>query len=320
MLYRRIQVLLANLLVLQVVLLDAAISRERVPAEFVHDRVWLTPRLNEQPLRFFTDTGGGFNAISADAVVRLGLPTTTVEDIDVVAWPRFDTGFAPPAPPSHFMDGRLVVVDADKLRGKDGFLGGRWFADSVWEFDYGEGTLHRLTEFVPSDTDGEPVSLGFQTDADGTRTMHFPSIDVTIDGEVLPMLYDSGATMTTTDASAPIFGVEQGTEVAIGFIEASVFERWAAAHPDWRIVDSADRMGGASWRMIEVPMIEIGGHKAGPSWFAERPDGTFGEYMAGMMDRPTLGAIGGSTLRHFRVVLDYPGSAAYFRPIASAPE
>lgn len=299
---------------------SASASRERVPADFVHGRVWLTPRLAGQPLRFFTDSGGGFNAVSADVVARLGLPITTTENVDTVAWPLFDIGFTPPGPPAHFLDGRLVVVDATKIAGKDGFLGGRWFADSVWEFDYGAGTLHRLTDFRPSGADGEPVSLGFQTDSEGKRTMHFPSIDVTIDGEVLPMLYDSGATLTTTAASGPIFGVEPGTEVGIGFIEASVLDRWSAAHPKWRVVESADGIGDGSARIIQVPKVEIGGHAVGPSWFAERRDGTFREYMAGMMDRPTLGAIGGSTLRHFRVVLDYPRSSAYFRPIATVRE
>jgi hypothetical protein len=34
--------------------------------------------------------------------------------------------------------------------------------------------------------------------------------------------------------------------------------------------------------------------------------------MASMMDRPTWGALGGPALKHFRVVIDYPGCAAYF--------
>lgn len=299
---------------------SAAAAKERIPAQFVHDRVWLTPRLGGEELRFYSDTGGGFNAISAEAVARLGLTTTAVGEDTVTAWPRFDDGFSLPAPPSHFMDGRLVVVDPEKLMEKDGFLGGRWFADSAWEFDYGAGTLHRLVDFVPSSADCKPVPLGFQTNAAGERTMHFPSIDVTIDGEELPMLFDSGATLTTTNASAPVFGVEPGTQVGIGFIEAAVFERWMAAHPDWRVVDSADRIGNGTRRMIEVPAVEVGGHRAGPSWFAERPDGAFGTYMAGMMDRPTLGAIGGSTLRYFRVIVDYPGSGACFRPLATSDE
>lgn len=169
-------------------------------------------------LRFYTDTGGGFNAISAEVVARLQLTTRAVGEDTVIAWLRSDAGLAPPAPPSHFMDGRLVVVDPKALMGRDGFLGGRWFADSVWEFDYGAGTLHRLVDFVPSGVCGEPVPLGFQTNAAGERTMHFPSIDVMIDGEVLPMLFDSGATLTTTDASAPTFGVEPGTKAGIGFM------------------------------------------------------------------------------------------------------
>jgi len=51
-------------------------------------------------------------------------------------------------------------------------------------------------------------------------------------------------------------------------------------------------------------------------WFAEQPPGAFQDYMAGMMDRPTWGALGGSGLQYFRVVLDYPGASAYFERLA----
>ena len=67
--------------------------------------------------------------------------------------------------------------------------------------------------------------------------------------------------------------------------------------------------------MIEVPRITIDGHAVGPVWFAEQPPGSFQKYMAGMMDRPTWGAIGGSALRYFRVLVDYPAARACFEPL-----
>lgn len=291
----------------------AAGDRAQVPAEFIHDQVWVTPMLGGERLRLFTDTGGGWNAISDALVQRLALAREPSESGELVAWPAFDEDASIPAAPPHFMGGRLAVAPQQQLSGADGFLGGRWFADGVWEFDYPNRRLYRLVGFTDPGEQFHRVALGFQTNEAGHRTMHFPSIEVEVDGEALPMLYDSGATATTTESSAPVFGVEPGTNVGTSFIEHAVFERWAKAHPDWRVIEAADLKGTQKRRMIEVPRVTIGGHSVGPVWFSEQPKGAFQSYMAGMMDRPTWGALGGSALKYFRVVIDYPGSAAYFQ-------
>jgi hypothetical protein len=45
-----------------------------------------------------------------------------------------------------------------------------------------------------------------------------------------------------------------------------------------------------------------------------RPDRAFHEWMAQWMDRPLDGALGGSALRYFRVLVNYPeGYAAFER-------
>ena len=290
----------------------AAADRTLVPAEFDHDQVWVTPTLDGERLRFFTDTGGGWNAISDTLAQRLALVREKSDDGERVAWPAFDEGAGIPAAPPNFMGGRLVVATQEQLSGADGFLGGRWFADGVWEFDYPNRRLYRLSGFAADAGQPHSAALGFQTNGAGERTMHFPSIDVEVAGEVLPMLYDSGATATTTDNSASIFGVAPGTNVGTSFIEHEVFERWTQAHPDWRVIEAADMKGKQKRRMIEVPEVTIAGHRVGPVWFSEQPKGAFQSYMAKMMDRPTWGALGGSALKYFRVVIDYPGSAAYF--------
>ena len=97
-----------------------------------------------------------------------------------------------------------------------------------------------------------------------------------------------------------------------------VFERWVANHPDWRVVEGGDRIGDKALRLIEVPAVTIAGHTVGPVWFAERPPGAFQKYMASMMDRPTWGAIGGSGLKYFRMVIDYPAAKAWFAPADAA--
>jgi hypothetical protein len=290
-----------------------------VPAEFVHDQVWLVPKVDGKELRFFTDTGGGFNAISKDTADRLGLDVETIDadgrPMALVPFPDFDAGHALPEAPKHFMQGRLATVDAGMFPVKgDGFLGGRWFADGVWSFDYAAGRLEKLASYAGA---GTPVPLGFQTNAAGQRTMHFPSMDITVDGEVLPVLLDTGATATLGEDAAAMHGLPVGTNVGTSFIEREVFERWVAKHPDWRVAQDGDAMPKGRFRMIEVPEVTIGGHTVGPVWFAERPPGAFQKYMASMMDRPTWGAIGGSGLKYFHMVIDYPASRAWFTPVAS---
>lgn len=290
----------------------AATESRVVPAEFLHDQVWVTPSIQGQRLRLFTDTGGGWNALSSSVVERLELPREASEAGELVDWPAFDVGREIPRAPAHFMDGRVAVAAPEQLFGGDGFLGGRWFADGVWEFDYPGRRLLRHDGAYGQAPAANRAALGFQIDSDGRRTTHFPSIDVEIDGEVLPLLYDSGATATTTETSAPVFGVAPGTNIGTCFIEQAVFERWRSRHPEWRVLEAADRKGSQLRRMIEVPQVTIAGHTVGPVWFAEQPAGAFQSYMAGMMDRPTWGALGGSALKYFRVVVDYPSAVAHF--------
>jgi hypothetical protein len=297
-------------------------AAEPVPAEFVLDQVWLTPKVQGQTLRFFTDTGGGFNAISQAAAERLGLATETVDadgrPMKLAPFPAFDAGHGLPAAPKYFMQGRLAVVDAGMFPVKgDGFLGGRWFADGIWSFDYAAGRLERLDGYAAPEATGKPVPLGFQSNAAGQRTMHFPSMDIPVDGEVLPVLLDTGATASLGEDAAAMHGLPVGTNVGTSFIEREVFDRWVAKHPDWRVAQRGDVMAQGSFRMIEVPQVEIAGHTVGPVWFAERPPGAFQKYMASMMDRPTWGAIGGSGLKHFHMVIDYPAAQAWFLPVAT---
>jgi hypothetical protein len=299
----------------------APVQAQTLPTEFVHDQIWLTPRVEGHELRFFTDTGGGWNAISKQTATELALASETVEADEgtatLVDYPRFDAGHAIPVS-QHFMQGRLMVVDPDKfLHGGDGFLGGRWFADGIWDFDYPRQRLSRRETHVRAKSADAAVTLGFQTNARGERSTHFPSIAVEVDGETLDMLFDTGATATLTASSGPVFGLPAGTNIGTSFIEKEKFDRWRQRHPDWRVIEQADDKGGPLRRMIEVPAVVIAGHRVGPVWFAEQPPGAFQKYMASMMDRPTWGAIGGSALKYFRVVVDYPAAKAWFEPAAA---
>lgn len=286
-----------------------------LPAEFRHARVFLQPQTaNGEPVTFYTDTGGGANMLTRDAAGRLGLlPGEATgsgdETMTLVEFPAFIAAKSIPLPNRRFFDGKLMLVDSNAFHA-DGFLGGRWFADRIWQFDYPAGTLH-LLKHAPA-TSVHTVPLGFQVDENGGRTMHFPRMPVQIEGERIDMLLDTGATATLTAAAATHFKVPAGTPVGTSFITKSTFDKWVSRHPDWLVVEGGDSVQGHAFAMIRVPEITVAGHVVGPVWFAQRPDRAFREYMTSMMDAPIEGALGGSAFRYLRMVIDYPAAQAHF--------
>jgi len=182
----------------------------------------------------------------------------------------------------------------------------------VWTFDYpARRLLLRTPGDVPAVAPEHRVSLGFQTDGSGRRTMHFPRIRVAVDGDSLDLLFDTGATVVLGDDALAAAG---GGPARRGgsFIAQSVLDAWRARHPGWRVVEGGDVGLGRPLAMIEVPRVDVGGYGVGPVWFAARPDAGFHQMMSSMMDRQVEGALGGSALRFLRVTVDYPNAVAVF--------
>lgn len=289
-----------------------------LPVRYAADRFFVAPITGDgDRLLFYTDTGGGTNMIYRRSVERLGLETTMLtlgeESYDVVSAPGFaqSAGIPLPADLPPFGDSFLVREAPTFTADADGFLGRTWFADRVWVFDYPKQSLGLVTVTEPLAA-GNPhrVGLGFQADAAGNRTTHFPSIPIEVDGAPLDMLFDTGATVELTDTA--LAELDDGGPPARGtsFIIQTVFDGWRQRHPGWRVIEGADRLGGMP--MIEVPEITIAGHTVGPVWFTMRGDSNFHEYMSQWMDRRVDGALGGSALRYFRVIVDYPEAVAIF--------
>ena len=304
---------------------SAFAAGQTLPAEFVDDRVTLVvPDAARPALRFYTDSGGGANMISSAAAQRLGLPEIGSVPPDreggapmqLVAFPPLlERGGVPRPHVEPFLKGGLLVVP-DIQMGGDGFLGSRWFAGRVWEFDYVAKTLKVFAKAEVADR-SHAAPLAFRAGADGQRDLDFPRITVTIDGEAIDMLLDTGATAIVTPASTARFDRPVGTFIGTGFITKSTFDGWVARHPDWPVLEAAAGPSMAS--MIEVPSVEIAGLKSGPVWFTQRPDTNLRDFMSSMMDKPVEGALGGSALRGFRMTIDYPAAVAYFeRPVAAA--
>jgi hypothetical protein len=269
----------------------------------------------------FLDTGGGANILYPHSLERLRLAAEWVREegdsVQLAALPPFAADAAVPLPGAASPWGERLLVMPPPTSGDrtDGMLGRTWFADRVWRLDYPGHRLSLLGDraSVPASARGgaHRVPLGFQVDSTGRRTTHFPRIRVGVDGDSLDLLFDTGATVSLTDSGWTALGGDgEPRERGTSFIARSVFARWRQRHPDWRVIEHADRP--LDMPMIQVPEVHVGGYAVGPVWFTMRPDRNFHEFMSQWMDRRVDGALGGSVLRFFRVTLDYPGGTATF--------
>jgi hypothetical protein len=287
-----------------------------LPTEFVRDRIFVLARAADgSTVRFFTDTGGGWNALSAGAQQRLRLPQKGDAALDDGRAPLVDptelfrrSKLPLPTRDESWLRGMLIVAPDGGFMDSDGTLGSRWFAAHVWDIDYSRRRMSEIRS-IPGGESFEEVALGFATDDQGRRALNFPRITVRIDGESIDVLLDTGASARLSTRAAAVLGDHAGVDVGTSFIIRSILERWRTAHPDWSVIPAADDRGGQ--RMIEVPAVRIGGVEVGPVWFTERPDANFVEMMSQMTDRTVRGALGGSALKYLRVVLDYPGAKMY---------
>ncbi len=296
-----------NLIALALVASAATASAEpsrrhpqALPTEYVTDRFYVTPRLESgERLRCYTDSGGGGAFLFDDRLKTVGNPPLTkrkegTETLVTMPWPRFVAGAAipPPLRPPYF----IVLTRGQFPDGIDCFLGQSWLGGRTWTFDYPKKTLWwRAPGDLPAHDKAHEVALTFKDGA------WFPRIVVGIDGEDVPLLFDTGATITY-----------EGTARGGSFITRRTFDKWHAKHPEWRVVVGGDELGRERLRTIEVPAVTVGGFTVGPVTFAERPDKNFDAFMSSFMAAHVEGALGGSALHYLRVSVDYARGVAVF--------
>jgi hypothetical protein len=212
----------------------------------------------------------------------------------------------------------MPVIAERVMDGSDGMFGAPWFSGHAFVFDYPARTLTLLDDGgLPEVPAEHRVAVGFVRGDDGKVISPYGRIQMTVDGETLDMLLDTGATVTLTTSARATLGGGQ-VERATSFITKTVFDRWHAKHPDWRVIEHADTISDKpedAVPMIEVPKITVGGYEVGPVWFTWRPDKNFHEWMAQWMDKPTEGALGGDAYRTLRLGVDWTaGTATFERP------
>lgn len=285
-----------------------------LPVRYEDHRFIVEPQLKDgTKLKFFTDSGGAGAILYSRTVDRLKLPASGPimfegNKLKRADWPAFaDKASIPPC--VNLPD--LFVRPAPSFDVKyDGSLGHTWFAGRVWTFDYpGQRLLWRAPGDLPAHDKLHEIPLGFRTDEKGERDNDFPRIQVTIDGEVLNFLFDTGATTFLTPAAVRALGDKRAADRAGSFINQRTFKKWRAKHPDWRVIEHAESTTGAS--LIEARSVLVAGWPAEPVWFTTRPDINLDRYDQ-MMDKPIVGAFGGSGMYPFRVTVDYVNAVAVF--------
>lgn len=287
-----------------------------LPVKYDEHRFYVQPVTKDGvTLNFFTDTGGGLFLFS-DVVERLKLSVQKSETKaapDMVMLPDFKPDNAVPAPLDN--GGQLYITPAASRNPMSqdwsGMLGQQWFAGRTWTFDYpNRQLLLRADGDLPKQKDAHRIALGFQTKSSGARAANFPRIQVSIDGEPIDLLFDTGASTALTDNALAALNDKRPAVRATSFITARIFEQWRKKHPQWRVVENTEK--GSGQAMIEVPQISVAGYAVGPVWFTRRADKNFHEYMSQWMDKTVEGALGGNALHYFRITVDYPRAVAVF--------
>ncbi|MEO7446228.1 MAG: hypothetical protein ABIT96_05070, partial [Ferruginibacter sp.] len=273
------------------------------------------PTLTRDTLLGFCDTGGGYTAIYYSTIQKINLQSKISQVIIkggktnfIYAKDLIDSNIIPyPAIGNYYKsaikDAFFEIPDTTEQMDlfttyvpHDVFLGQFFFIKNSWTFDYLSGKLFYNTP-LNYNTPGENIqSLGFKKDRQGNKRFGHASMQVVVDGEIINVLFDTGATLLLGENSEPVFGDKKATGGS--FIAKSIFDTWHKQHPDWRVIEKAEITGAD---LIEVPLVRVGNLSAGPVWFAKRPDEVWSKGMIGTMDKVVKGAIGGSFLQYFKV-------------------
>lgn len=296
----------------------------RIPAYFEMGRVLAAPRTARGDTAFFIlDSGGGFNAIMDTRVAALHLATQFVgsgnDTGTVVPLASFVDSVSLPAPVAGYPhDGTLLVTRALTSMAPHyavaitGFLGSGWWANRVWQIDYlrRELWLYQHSVLTTGAANAHVIPLAFRTSGSGARQTNFARIRAVIDGDSLDLLFDTGATTLLTDSARTVLGDTRPTGRAGSFISASIFDRWHARHPEWRVVERGE--AGTQAALIEVPAMQLAGYAVGSVVWEKRGDTNFHKLMDPLMDRPVQGSLGGAAFQFFSITIDYPRSLACF--------
>jgi ribosomal protein L31E len=291
----------------------------KLPAQFEDNRIYLALKdSNGQSIRFYTDSGGGlFPFIYDDTVNRLALKTERTEQdrsttIGYTTFPQkqfahqgvqIDPSLNGKVRIFKYKQGGQDEPSQIRFMIGDGFLGASFFADKIWRFDYLNRELSLCKLAASAGFTAIPMMFKM---TGGTRDTHQPRIEIQVDGEKIPVLFDTGATSLYSATAVTALKLQKPF-TASSFIRESVAKRWLKSHPSWKVIKGGEKFAGGG-DLIEVPLVSLGGNEVGPVWFATRKDEIYDRYSKDIMDSKIEGAVGGNLFRHITIIADYPAS------------
>ena len=275
-------------------------------------------------MRLYTDSGGGrFPFLYDDTAKKLGLKVVGLkkdDGVQVGSTTLPDSFEKQNIPLSQEWIGRTRVFTYDSKSGAevnairfilgDGFFGATFFDGKVWKFNYPNGQLSRCTGLQ---TAGYSVVPMYFKTTNGKRDTSQPRVEMEVNGEKIPVLFDTGATSFYSDEAVMLIRPKRAF-TASSFIRSSVAAKWRKAYPSWRTVKAGDKFGKMD--LIEVPEIKFAGYSVGPLWLALRKDEIYDKYSEEIMDSRIDGAIGGNLFSSLEMIADYPGAKLYVRKVS----
>jgi hypothetical protein len=307
---------------------QASIKGTQLPSAIINGRFYIKiPTVSGDTILGFCDTGGGYNAIYPVTVSRLHLENKILEaDIngekiryipatDIIASRNIPAPYIQ-AYYQKYINVPFFEIAEDNAESKiitsyipqDIFLGQFFFIEHGWTFDYQKGRLFINTPLSADVNNKNIQPLGFKKDMSGRKRFGHPSMKVEIDGQVIDVLFDSGASILLSKNTQTM--LQSGSKSIGGsFIAKSIFDGWRQRHPEWNYIEKGEATGAD---MIQVPQVTVGGTTAGPVWFAKRPDEAWSRGMIGSMDKVVKGAVGGSLFQYYIVTIDYNSELALF--------
>jgi hypothetical protein len=251
--------------------------------------------------RFLVDSGGGPFFITEPVARDLGLQWKKVQREEGKDYGQ------PEVPPKAFV-GKvpldiessrvLVVLGTDNFLSNllsptapghaDGMFPGHVLARYHVVFDYPNATftLARPGVLKPK---GNVLPMPV------SKEMGFPRTEIEVDGVTYGFLLDTGASFT--------------------MVSEVLLKSWGRKHRDWPryrgAAGEARTLGGQTFETMFVPAARWGPYDLGELGVTSQQEGTFENWMSGIMTAPIVGALAGNVLRHFRVELDYPNETLY---------
>ncbi|MEM9051875.1 MAG: hypothetical protein AAGC47_07485, partial [Bacteroidota bacterium] len=278
-------------------------ERPLIPSRFENNLIYVHIPYGTDSLLFYTDTGG------KNFLYKSGLKKLELKKSGENLWnDKFETTFNKTGIPLPCE--KSIYHIKDKSATEDGMLGREWFAQKVWNFDYQNQKLSWSEEGSSEKNPNGEVPIYFKEDSLGNHVNHLPRIVISIDGDSIPLLLDSGAQAFLSDEAQSTLNLDE--KVAISFINESTFLKWKNQHPDWTVIHNGDESFRKKEDIIIVPVIEVGMRKIGPVSFAKRENHNFRNMSILFMDEQIVGALGGNALSLLNnIMIDYPSEVLY---------